>query len=497
MAKSIIQYDLLISCPGDIVGEIDIIKKNVEEFNERYSDALGISIRARHWSKSAYAQSGGQPQALLNEQFVNECDAAVALLWTRFGTPTDKYGSGTEEEIEIMLDSEKQVFMYFSDKSISPAQINSKEYEKVQAFREKYKNRGIYFTYSSEEEFSRMFFAHLSKYFLTLKSVSEEQDKRMPILHLCGIDNCGTVSEKASFQDFELQAEYNIIQYLEEIKKMYYDIADIEVGKREKLRNSIEYPGCSEVKFLDKEIDCISAFAKRLELVLPEEFFSVGNLLKKPSFGFAFNRESEYVGMEKEKEKFNLINELYEKICDFLKFEPVALGFLNMKCIKLLLENIGTDVDEDIEITLLIDKDAYIMPMDLPNFDNDTMGYLLEECNLEDLLGIWPTAEYNAYKSSLKGRKWASYALPENPLPGFITYYKEYYDNALLKIFCYEVYLKEEYYVLKLKVDYLKHHTSVAFPTPIFLRKKINTIEYSITSKKSPEVISGKLEVSD
>jgi len=220
-------------------------------------------------------------------------------------------------------------------------------------------------------------------------------------------------------------------------------------------------------------------------------------LLKKPSFGFAFNRESEYVGMEKEKEKFNLINELYEKICDFLKFEPVALGFLNMKCIKLLLENIGKYVDEYIENTLLIDKDAYIMPMDLPNFDNDTMGYLLEECNLEDLLGIWPTAEYNAYKSSLKGRKWASYALPENPLPGFITYYKEYYDNALLKIFCYEVYLKEEYYVLKLKVDYLKHHTSVAFPTPIFLRKKINTIEYSITSKKSPEVISGKLEVSD
>ena len=25
------------------------------------------------------------------------------MFWTRFGTPTDEYGSGTEEEIEIML----------------------------------------------------------------------------------------------------------------------------------------------------------------------------------------------------------------------------------------------------------------------------------------------------------------------------------------------------------------------------------------------------------
>ena len=40
---------------------------------------------------------GGKPQALLNEQFVNKCDAAVAIFWTRFGSPTDEYGSGTEE----------------------------------------------------------------------------------------------------------------------------------------------------------------------------------------------------------------------------------------------------------------------------------------------------------------------------------------------------------------------------------------------------------------
>ena len=134
MPKSVIQYSLLISCPGDIKEEINCVEECVTQFNTLYSDALGIEIVTKHWRKSSYAQSGGKPQALLNEQFVNDCDAAVAILWTRFGTPTDEYGSGTEEEVEIMLSSGKQVFMYFSDKPLSPSQMNEDSYKKSNLF---------------------------------------------------------------------------------------------------------------------------------------------------------------------------------------------------------------------------------------------------------------------------------------------------------------------------------------------------------------------------
>ena len=95
MTQNVTQYDLLISCPGDIKEEIKVINRTVQKFNDQFSDTLGISIRTRHWSKNSYPQSGGKPQALLNEQFVKKCDAAVALFWTRFGTPTHEYGSGT------------------------------------------------------------------------------------------------------------------------------------------------------------------------------------------------------------------------------------------------------------------------------------------------------------------------------------------------------------------------------------------------------------------
>ena len=71
MAQNVTLYNLLISCPGDIKEEVTLIEAAVDEFNELYTETLGITIKTRHWSKSSYAQSGGKPQALLNEQFVN------------------------------------------------------------------------------------------------------------------------------------------------------------------------------------------------------------------------------------------------------------------------------------------------------------------------------------------------------------------------------------------------------------------------------------------
>ena len=72
MAKTVIRYDLLVSCPGDVVSELPLIDKAVEEFNRLYSDALGIIVQTKHWSKNSYPQSGDKPQTLLNEQFVKD-----------------------------------------------------------------------------------------------------------------------------------------------------------------------------------------------------------------------------------------------------------------------------------------------------------------------------------------------------------------------------------------------------------------------------------------
>ena len=155
MPSRVTIYDLLISCPGDVEDAVKIIDDVVETFNQKYNTTLSLGIRTRYWKKSSYPQSGGKPQELLNKQFVEDCDLAVAIFKTRFGTPTDKYGSGSEEEIEIMLNAGRQVFLYFDDSPVSPSDIDAEQYQKVKDFEKKYGTRGIYFSFKSLDEFEK------------------------------------------------------------------------------------------------------------------------------------------------------------------------------------------------------------------------------------------------------------------------------------------------------------------------------------------------------
>ena len=130
--KNITAYDLLISCPGDVTKYVDVVKECIESFNITIGRLNNAEIVGQHWSTSSFSQSGDRPQEILNKQFVRDCDAAVAIFWTRFGTSTDKYGSGTEEEIEKMHSAGKQVFTYFITESVDLNKVDLEQYKKVQ-----------------------------------------------------------------------------------------------------------------------------------------------------------------------------------------------------------------------------------------------------------------------------------------------------------------------------------------------------------------------------
>ena len=185
-------YDLLISCPGDVEKYIEVVKECLEGFNTVIGRINNAEIVGRHWSTDSYAQSGDKPQELLNQQFVRDCDAAVAIFWTRFGTPTDKYGSGTEEEIEEMLSANKQVFMYFVDEPIPMSGVDLEQYKKVQGFREKYKDKGIYFVVKDVEELRKLFTNHLSLHFLPIivgEKTMNIKETKSPLLSIHGINH--------------------------------------------------------------------------------------------------------------------------------------------------------------------------------------------------------------------------------------------------------------------------------------------------------------------
>lgn len=176
------EFTLLISCPSDVNDEFKIIRETVDVFNSSIGRVNDAKIGLSHWSKDSYPQSGGQPQKLLNEQFVLTCDAAVAVFWTRFGTPTDEYGSGTEEEIEELIKSGKQVFLYFSDRLVNPSTIDREQYDKVTAFKDRYKERGIYGTYSDLDTFKRNLLNHLTLHFAQKMNIKEAKGNALSFI---------------------------------------------------------------------------------------------------------------------------------------------------------------------------------------------------------------------------------------------------------------------------------------------------------------------------
>lgn len=495
MSQTVTLYNLLISCPGDVKTEVALIESAVEAFNELYAEPLGITIKTRYWSKSSYAQSGGKPQALLNEQFVNKCDAAVAIFWTKFGSPTEEYGSGTEEEIEIMLQSGKQVFMYFSDKPISPSQMNSEGYKKIQAFREKYKDRGIYFTYSSDDEFKKLFFAHLSMHFLSDKKAKENSSDRHSKLKLLGIAENGKLSEEASVYRFVLNAKSSMAEYIDSIRTMYQEIAGIDVGKRTPVVNSL----IPNVNFLtpvdidEDEREIITAVAEQLALELPEDFYDLGNL-GKDSLTSNFMTGPTLKGSSDEIRKYELIKELHETISKALEWAAIEQAFDGKNCLKLAIQNCGKAIDEDVEITFRMPQKSLLTLPEFPRFKNREMGYLLNDCEMDVLFGIGSTAEYIEYADSQKSGN-AHHSAHSYGLPGYVPDYSDDFVAELNDVFCYSIYPDGDNYIVKLKVDYIKHNTTVAFPSILFIKDEITEIPYKITSRNNTDVVEGTLKV--
>lgn len=494
MPQSVTLYNLLISCPGDVKEEVRIIESSVEAFNELYAEPLGITIKTRHWSKSSYAQSGGKPQTLLNEQFVDKCDAAVAIFWTKFGSPTDEYGSGTEEEIERMLQSGKQVFMYFSDKPISPSQMNDDGYKKIQAFREKYKGRGIYFPYASDEEFKKLFFAHLSMFFLSEKKVKEATSERVSELKLVGIDELGKLSEVASVYPFAINTDTTLSQYLDTIRSMYQEISCMNVGKRMPV-NSFDIAGFkTPIEIDEKERKYLKSIAEYLELDLPDHFFDLGNLVKDTLSSTVLNGLS-LSGTTEEKQKYKKIKKLHENISKALEWAPIEKAFSNRNCMRLAIQNCGKAIDEDVEITFEIQKNSLLTLDNFPRFNNDEMGYLLNDCDMSVLFGISSTAEYVNYAECERNRS-NTYTPRNYGLPGYVPDYSDDFIDEWNDVFCYSIYPDNDKFIIKLKVDYIKHNTTVAFPSILFINGIISEIPYKITSKNNPNVMEGILKVS-
>lgn len=523
--KGITAYDLLISCPGDVIEYVDIIRECIENFNRYIGQLNNAEIVAKHWSTDSYPQSGDKPQELLNEQFVRDCDAAIAIFWTRFGTPTDKYGSGTEEEIEEMLAAKKQVFMYFLDAPVEPSKIDHEQHQKVIKFRDKYKDRGIYSTIKSTDEFKTLFSNHLTMHFLPLMSnetpiIGSPKSPNLEIACVADgeiIDSFG-ISQTNLLESRLLKEKKStiintiyslnqntlpprdtplIIDKNENEQKIENFIVSDNIQKL--LKANISTTNISQADFPSEKRDTIIAFAQNNNISISNEFWNVGNLTKSSSVLLPIYRNrTSYTGTDAEKERYNSLENLYWDIKEYDEYYSFFSTIDSINLTELVIANKGTSFDEDIDVKLIFPQNTIMSIDDLPIPEINIIEHLSELDFVEHIFKIKESAKIDSYAYYPIRQHLYSDMLPSNPL-NQPTASEEYEDNklrhhyALEQVFCYKEFKTKDSDILSFHITYLKHNTAMAFPSVLLFKQIPEYMEYEITSKHIAEIIKGKI----
>ncbi len=157
MSYSAEVFNVMIASPGDVDAERGIVREVLAEWNAIHSANQKIVLLPMGWESHSSPEMGAEPQALINQQILQKCDLLVGIFWTRIGTATGEYASGTVEEIERHVASGRPAMLYFSSKPVVLDTVQPEQYAKLKAFKESCRSRSLYESYETLTEFHTKF----------------------------------------------------------------------------------------------------------------------------------------------------------------------------------------------------------------------------------------------------------------------------------------------------------------------------------------------------
>jgi hypothetical protein len=154
-------FNVMIASPGDVASERNIVREVIYEWNAIHSLNRKIVLLPVGWESHSSPEMGNRPQETINKKLLDKCDLLVGVFWTRIGTSTGEYVSGTVEEIEKHISAGKPAMLYFSGQPAHLDSVNSEQYAKLKEFKASCQKRGLYETYESHSEFKDKFYRQL------------------------------------------------------------------------------------------------------------------------------------------------------------------------------------------------------------------------------------------------------------------------------------------------------------------------------------------------
>jgi hypothetical protein len=170
-----------MASPGDTAEEREACNSVINEINGSLGAQLNFRIDLKKW-EDAIPKRGLDGQSVINDQLLQEFEIFIGIMWTRFGTPTVRAGSGTEEEFDkaYKMYSEQgktEMWMYFNDAEIEPSRIIADQLVRVNNFKKKVAKTGLYHQYKGVQQFEKKLRQHLTTHFMQiLGSKSTDKD---------------------------------------------------------------------------------------------------------------------------------------------------------------------------------------------------------------------------------------------------------------------------------------------------------------------------------
>lgn len=151
----------MIVSPGDVIRERQVIKDILHDWNSIHSESTLVVLRPIGWDINSYPGMGDHPQAILNRQLLDRADVLIGVFWTRIGTKTPEYDSGSVEEITKHIEAGRPALLYFSNVPVAPDSVDAEQYRRLIEYKNSIREEGYYHEYSDPNDFGAQLSKHI------------------------------------------------------------------------------------------------------------------------------------------------------------------------------------------------------------------------------------------------------------------------------------------------------------------------------------------------
>ena len=170
MPRNITILGVFASCPRDLAAELSVLAQVIEELNPKLRDAFSVELRLITSGNFIVPGIGLDPQSVINSQVAGEYDIYLGMLGPRFGTPTPRAGSGTEEEFRKACErwskapESVRILFYFKGTSdVAVQDLDLEQLGKVQKFKIAINQDIFYADFKTTDDFLPLVRDHLWK----------------------------------------------------------------------------------------------------------------------------------------------------------------------------------------------------------------------------------------------------------------------------------------------------------------------------------------------